>query len=129
MPNANQCACTGKTLPRLLRPGIMAFLAQGDAHGYQIAQHLSGMRMFAGREPDHAGIYRALKEMADQGLVASSWQPGDAGPSKRVFALTEAGRDCLETWLSTLCDYRDAINELLALMRRAKQENDWRNDR
>ncbi len=121
MPNTKECACTGKSLPRLLRPGVMAFLAQGDAHGYQIAQHLSDMRMFAGREPDHAGIYRALKEMADEGLVTSSWETGDAGPAKRVFALTDAGRDCLEKWLATLCDYRDAINELLTLLRRARQ--------
>jgi DNA-binding PadR family transcriptional regulator len=99
----------------------MAFLARGDAHGYQIAQHLSAMRMFAGRDPDHAGIYRALKEMTDEELVTSSWETGDAGPAKRVFALTAAGRECLETWLSTLCDYRDAINELLSLLRQAKQ--------
>ena len=121
MPNAKDCACTGKSLPRLLRPGVMAFLAQGDAYGYQIAQHLAAMRMFSGREPDSAGIYRALKEMADEGLVTSSWQPGDVGPAKRVFALTEAGEDCLETWLATLRDYRDSINELLALLRRVRQ--------
>ena len=121
MTDIENCACTGKSLPRLLRPGVMAFLAQGQAHGYQIAQHLSAMRMFAGREPDHAGIYRTLKELADEGLVTSSWQTGDVGPAKRVFALTDAGKDCLEKWLSTLCDYRDAINELLALLRRANR--------
>jgi DNA-binding PadR family transcriptional regulator len=104
----------------LLRPAIMAFLARGEAHGYQIAQHLSGMRLFEGREPDHPGIYRALKEMADEGLVTSSWETGDSGPAKRVFTLTGAGKTCLETWLETLGHYRDAINELLALLRRAR---------
>jgi len=121
MPSSSECPCTGKSLPRLVRPGVMAFLAQGEAHGYQIAQHLSGMRIFAGREPDHPGIYRALKEMSDEGLVTSSWETGDSGPAKRVFALTDAGRACLETWLTTLHDYRDAINELLGLLRRARQ--------
>jgi DNA-binding PadR family transcriptional regulator len=121
MPTSKECACTGKSLPRLLRPGIMAFLAQGEAHGYQIAQHLSGMRMFDGREPDHPGVYRALKEMADEGLVTASWETGDSGPAKRVFALTDAGKACLETWLTTLCDYRDAINELLALLKQASK--------
>ena len=122
MSQATECPCSGKTLPRLLRPGIMALLAQGEAHGYQIAQHLSAMRMFAGREPDHPGIYRALKEMTDEGLVASQWQTRDAGPAKRVFTLTNDGKACLETWLATLCDYRDAINELLALLRRAQRQ-------
>ncbi len=121
MPTSKECACTGKSLPRLLRPGIMAFLAQREAHGYQIAQHLSGMQMFEGREPDHPGVYRTLKEMADEGLVTASWETGDSGPAKRVFALTEPGKACLETWLATLCDYRDAIDELLALLREARK--------
>lgn len=120
MPDRSACPCSGRSLPRLLRPGVMAFLAQGEAHGYQIARHLSRMRMFAGREPDHPGIYRALKEMADEGFVTSSWETGDTGPARRVFALTPAGRECLETWLATLCDYRDAINELVALLRRGR---------
>ena len=121
MPSTAECPCSGKWLPRLLRPTIMAFLAQGEAHGYQIARHLSGMRMFAGRKPDHPGIYRALKEMADESLVTSSWQMGEVGPAKRVFTLTDEGNTCLATWLITLCDYRDAINELLALLRRCRQ--------
>jgi len=120
MLSSTECPCTGKWLPRLLRPGIMAFLAQGKAHGYQIAQHLSCMRMFVGREPDPPGIYRALKEMADEGLVSSSWQTGETGPAKRVFALTDDGKACLETWVTTLQDYRDAITELLTLLRRAR---------
>ncbi len=110
------CPCTGRSLPRLLRPGVMAFLARGEAHGYQIARHLAEMRMFAGREPDHPGIYRTLKEMAEEGLVTASWETGDTGPARRVFALTEAGRDCLATWRKTLADYRDAVDELLDVL-------------
>lgn len=113
---------TGKSLPRLLRPGIMALLAQGGAHGYQIAQCLSSMRMFAGREPDHPGIYRALRDMVDEGLVTMSWETSEVGPARKVFALTRAGENCLNNWLTTLGDYRDAINELLALLRQGKRE-------
>lgn len=122
MPVSSECPCSGKSLPRLLRPGIMALLAQGEAHGYQIAQHLSGMRMFAGREPDHPGVYRALREMADEGLLTSSWETGDTGPARRVFTLTQAGVDCLETWLTTLRGYREAIDELLTLLRKDNWE-------
>ncbi len=98
----------------------MAFLAQGEAHGYQIAQHLATTRMFAGREPDHPGIYRTLNEMVEQGLVVPSWEASDAGPTRKVFALTPAGECCLDTWLATLSEYRDALDELLSLLRRRK---------
>lgn len=120
MPEMVECPCSGRSLPRLLRPAILALLARGETHGYAISQRLSGMRMFAGREPGHPGIYRALKEMADEGLIASAWQTGEVGPARRVFALTDDGRACLERWSTTLRDYRDAINDLLALLRRAK---------
>lgn len=119
MPNTKECPCTGKSLPRLLKPGVLAFLARGDAHGYQIAQRLAGMRLFAGREPDPAGIYRALHEMAGADLVTSRWDTGDSGPARRIFALTDAGKECLETWSSTLREYRDAVDELLSLLRRS----------
>ena len=121
MATARECACSGRSLPRLLRPGIMAFLARGKAHGYQIAQHLSAMRMFDCREPDHPGVYRALKEMADEGLVTAAWEMGDSGPAKRTYALTEAGHACLDTWMATLCRYRAAVDELLALLHDARQ--------
>jgi PadR family transcriptional regulator PadR len=122
MLDLEKCPCAGKSLPRLLRPGIMAFLAQGEAHGYQIAQQLSRMHMFAGCAPDHAGVYRALKDMADEGLVTSAWQTGDTGPARRVYALSDAGRRCLGTWLSTLQDYRRAIDELLRVVRTGCRE-------
>ncbi len=117
MTSRGQCPCTGRSLPRLLRPGIMAFLACREAHGYQIAQHLTGMRMFAGREPDPPGVYRALREMDDEGLVTSAWHTGPTGPARRVFALSDAGRRCLDTWLATLREYRDSVDELLAMIR------------
>ncbi|QNN24043.1 PadR family transcriptional regulator [Planctomycetales bacterium ZRK34] len=122
MSAPTDCACTGKSLPKLLRPAVMAFLAQGEAHGYQIAQHLAQMRMFADSRPDPPGVYRALKEMTEQGLVTASWETGDSGPAKRVFTLTQPGKVCLETWCDTLSIYRDAINELLNLLRKARRD-------
>ncbi len=118
MNRNDNCPCSGKSLPRLLRPGIMALLACGKAHGYEIAQRLSALHMFTNREPDCAGIYRALKEMTDEGLVTSLWQTADPGPAKRVFSLTPAGKACLKTWHRTLADYREAIVELLELLQR-----------
>jgi DNA-binding PadR family transcriptional regulator len=108
-----ECACSGKTLGKLLRPGIMAVLANGPVHGYRIAQQLKALSMFAKGEPDHAGVYRALKAMEEEGYVSSKWDLGDTGPARRQYALTRAGRECLTTWLKTLRQYREAIADLL----------------
>jgi DNA-binding PadR family transcriptional regulator len=112
------CACTGKTLGKHVRPAVLAVLAAGPTHGYDIAQKLGQLAMFQdGSEPDASGIYRMLRLMEVEGLVHSDWQFGDSGPARRRVAITEDGRDCLRRWIDSLTRYRDGIDELLALMR------------
>ena len=41
MSNLDNCICTGKSLPKLLRPAILAVLTQGPKHGYAITEELS----------------------------------------------------------------------------------------
>jgi len=106
------CPCSGKTLARLLHPAILRCLARGPAHGYSLLQQLAELKMFADAEPDHAGVYRTLKQMEAKGFVCSEWSLGD-GPARRIFSLTETGAACLERWGKTLKNYRDAIDELL----------------
>ena len=114
----DECACSGKSLARMLRPAVMGLLAGGPAHGYQLAQRLGEMKMFACQEPDHAGLYRALKQMEDEGLLTCAWDLAESGPARRVFTLTPEGRACLGEWDKTLTDYRKALKELLALLKR-----------
>ena len=112
----SQCACSGKTLGRLLRPAIMAVLAKEAVHGYLVMQRLEQMDMFKGHPPDATGVYRLLKSMEDDGLVSSAWDLADSGPARRIFKLTADGHACLQEWLRTLRRYRDAMDELLDLL-------------
>jgi len=122
MTESNDCACSGKTLAKHVRPAVLAVLATGPTHGYDIAQKLSQLAMFQdGTEPDASGIYRMLKLMEAEGLVHSDWQFGDSGPARRQVAITEEGRACLARWVESLNRYRDGIDELLALMRASLQ--------
>ncbi len=106
------CPCSGKTLARLLHPAILLCLSRGPAHGYALLQQLAELKMFASGEPDHAGVYRTLKQMESQGFVRAEWSLG-VGPARRVFSLTKTGAACLDRWVETLESYRDAIDELL----------------
>jgi DNA-binding PadR family transcriptional regulator len=110
----NECACDGRNLPRLLRPWILTVLAGGEAHGYEIAQRLAQTGAFADREPDTAGLYRALGDMAGQGLLTARWETGAGGPARKVFALTAEGWACLRRWQASLTEFRGAIDALLA---------------
>lgn len=115
-----QCACTGKTLGRLVQPAIVALLAEEPLHGYLLVQRLGTLEMFRRQAPDPAGVYRALKLMEKEGLVSSSWDLADSGPAKRRFELTTDGKACLSCWTDTLEDYAESINDLLATIKRTK---------
>lgn len=117
----DQCACSGKSLGRLVQPAIMALLAEESLHGYLLVQRLSEMEMFGGQKPDPTGVYRTLRSMEEDGLVGSSWEFGDTGPAKRRFELTKSGRACLARWAQALAEYAIAIDDLLGAIRRGQE--------
>jgi DNA-binding PadR family transcriptional regulator len=115
--NLGQCSCSGKNLVRLLKPAIMGLLAREPVHGYLLAQRLKAMAMFKGQPIDPTGMYRHLKAMEDEGLVASTWDLAETGPARRRYALTAEGLECLALWTETLEHYRDSVAEILGLIR------------
>lgn len=112
------CACDGSTLEKLLQPALLAALATGQTHGYALAERLGTSRLFGGHKPDVSGIYRMLKGMEEQGLVAAAWDTSAAGPARKCYRITPAGRDCLRHWIHTLENYRQGVSDLLRAARR-----------
>lgn len=45
-------------------------------------------------------IYPALRELEDEGLVQGRTEPGERGQEKRVYRITDAGREALREWLA-----------------------------
>jgi DNA-binding PadR family transcriptional regulator len=111
------CACTGNSLDRLLRPAIMGLLARRPMHGYVLLQELQSLRMFGGQAPDPTGVYRTLRLMEEEGMLAAAWDLADSGPARRRYRMTKAGKSCLATWIKTLEDYRASIDQLLKTLR------------
>lgn len=111
------CPCSGKTLGKLVKPAVLMLLARHDMHGYEILHELTALPLFEGMRPDNTGVYRALRSMAETGLVTSTWMFSDAGPARRVYRLNPSGRACLDRWLETLARYGKAVDQLLALGR------------
>jgi DNA-binding PadR family transcriptional regulator len=115
-----QCSCSGKSLNRLLQPALLAALSQEPGHGYALLQRVGELEFFACGPPDASGVYKALKEMELEGLVASSWDLGSAGPARRLYALSPSGEACLEHWVKTLETYREQIDGLLELLNQSR---------
>lgn len=109
----SKCPCSGRSLARLLQPAVMAILARGPTHGYDIVRRLQQMLMFRGQPPDPTGVYRLLHTMQRNGLLRADWDLSETGPAKRRFALTPEGAECLRKWIGTLTRYQTAIADVL----------------
>lgn len=95
----------------LIEPALLLALRDGTAHGYdladQIADHLGLERI------DHGNLYRGLRRLEDEGIVASEWNDGEPGRSKRTYTLTSAGEELLEAWAQTLQFTKERLSALL----------------
>jgi PadR family transcriptional regulator AphA len=102
-----------------VKPGdwaVLALVAEGPTHGFAIARALEPGgdvgRVWAMRRPL---VYRALDVLAEQDLVrAARTEASTAGPRRTLLEATPAGRESLETWLTTpVAHVRDARSELM----------------
>lgn len=114
-----RCPCMGTTLDKLIQPTILAILAHDKLHGYRIAARVAELTITDGSPPDLTGVYRTLRAMQRRGLIAATKDPSDMGPVRKSYALTAAGRDCLNQWITTLARYHHAIESLLCTVRKA----------
>jgi DNA-binding PadR family transcriptional regulator len=107
-----KCSCSGVTLDRLLQPAILAVLSSERLNGYRVGKKLETMPMFRHRKPDASGMYRTLKEMVHQGLIAPTVVRSETTAAK-VYRITPSGMACLAHWDQTLQSYHEAIGGLL----------------
>ena len=114
-----KCPCVGATLDKLVQPAMLAILAKGPLHGYELAKKVGDLTHFIDEAPDVSGVYRMLKALESRGMVTSGWDISQGGRPKRLFSITDDGRQCLETWNGTLKNYHKAIGSLLKATQKA----------
>ena len=83
-----------------LIPCLLFLLKDAPSHGYQLIEMLEA-RQYLMEVPQPGVLYRHLRQLEQEGMVTSSFEPGD-GPARRVYTLTDEGRTCLKTWLANL---------------------------
>ena len=82
-----------------MRFPLLALLATGPAHGYELKQALE-QRFGSVLPPLNAGqIYTTLSRLQRDGLVEDDAVQQDGRPNKRVYRLTEQGRLELDGWV------------------------------
>jgi PadR family transcriptional regulator, regulatory protein PadR len=118
---------TEMSLPRgFLRPCLLLLLREQPTHGYELLERL---RVFGFAGDDPGGLYRTLRSLERDGLVASMWEPSAAGPDRRSYQLTRAGMEELHrratelaALQATLGDFLSRYSEFVALPSRSRTE-------
>ncbi|MGH8249105.1 MAG: PadR family transcriptional regulator [Steroidobacteraceae bacterium] len=90
---------------------LLAVLAQAeeDLYGYQIAKRLQ--ELADGNAPVKQGtLYPVLRQLSANGLLASRIVPSYAGPPRRYYRITQAGRGTLAEWRGIWRNTRDFVN-------------------
>lgn len=109
-----RCPCKGSFLDKFIQPAILTILHRKSSYGFRLLEELKEENLIADNTLDPAGFYRTLKRMEAAGLISSHWDVENHGKPRRIFDITPAGRECLINWHTTLIQYREDIDVIIA---------------
>ena len=90
---------------------LLLLLRERPAHGYELIERLGDA--LPGERIDMGNLYRVLRALEDEGVVASEWRDDVPGPAKRMYELTDTGRELLDRWAVALGGARRTIDDFL----------------
>ncbi len=83
---------------RYIQPSILLGLYRRPSYGYELIQNIQKFGFVEGQAPPGM-IYRHLRQLEEDGWVSSEWNTESSGPAKRMYSLTEEGREMLALWI------------------------------
>jgi DNA-binding PadR family transcriptional regulator len=103
----------GRYRRSVLEAAVLTSIAESTTHGYDLVQQIttSASDLVC---IDPGSMYRLLRELEDQGLVTSSWQTAESGPSRRLYTITAQGIEALELMATALALRAKATQQLAA---------------
>ncbi|WP_112468346.1 PadR family transcriptional regulator [Streptomyces triticisoli] len=81
-----------------MRLPLLALLARGPAHGYELKQDLEQLLGSAYPQPNVGQIYVTLGRLEKSGLIEGEEVEQTGRPNKKIYRLTDAGREAVSVW-------------------------------
>ncbi len=88
---------------------VLRILMDGPTYGYEISTRLeaSGLGAVKG-----GTLYPLLGRLEEAGWVEVEWRPGEGGPGRKYYALTDDGRAEATTQATRWARFSDTIRSL-----------------
>src|SRR5262245_58044512 len=91
---------------------LLGILARGPLSGYDLARNLQ-MPVGYFWQANHSHIYPELAHLEAEGLVRHEVVLQARRPSKKIYSMTDAGREALQQWVGTPGEIGAPRDELL----------------
>jgi PadR family transcriptional regulator len=105
---------------RYMQPSILLGLLLKASYGYELIQNIQKFGFVEGQAPPGM-IYRHLRQLEKDGLVSSNWETKGTGPAKRMYTITEEGKEVLAIWTDYMKRQASTLNEFIATYRKLKK--------
>ena len=96
---------------RFGEPALLLLLRERAAHGYELLDRLP--ELIPEERIDMGNLYRVLRALEEDGIVASEWRDDLPGQVKRIYQLTPAGHLLLDAWATALRESRARVADFL----------------
>src|SRR5437773_9619541 len=90
---------------------VLALLRAQPGYGFDLVRTLAEAD---GLITSEGTIYPLLSRLRRDGLVTTTWRESDAGPPRRYYRITAAGRHILDGFTSDWTTFSSAVDSLLA---------------
>ncbi|BCM90069.1 hypothetical protein IAD21_01920 [Abditibacteriota bacterium] len=91
---------------------ILAILSEEELHGYAIAREIE-RRSESALSFKEGTLYPALHALEDKGFIKAQWETVKRGPSRKIYSLTEEGKNELERRRSVWVQFSTAISSIM----------------
>jgi PadR family transcriptional regulator PadR len=96
---------------RFVEPSLLLLLREGARHGYELRDKIAAVA--GGEGADVGNLYRVLRSLEGDGIVASTWDALSGGPARRMYTLTPLGTNLLDQWVGELRRIQSMIDTFL----------------
>lgn len=98
-------------LKGVLELAVLAVLRDADGYGYDVLRRLREAGL---TELGDASVYGTLRRLFQAGYLSTYVVPSEAGPHRKYYSLTVAGRDQLTRAIKTWWDFTKTVDDLIA---------------
>lgn len=99
---------------RYIQPSILMGLLFKSCYGYELINTIQQYGFIEGQAPPGM-IYRHFRRMEEDGLVISRWDTQEAGAAKRMYTITDEGRQVLDIWIGYMTAQAEKLSQFISM--------------